>query len=192
MGRLARQEVRLDGRILSWQDAGQGEPVVVLEAGHGDAAQAWSGVVPLVAAGTRVIAYDRAGLGASDADPALPTVDRRLTDLAALIEHARAAPCVLAGHSWGGILAWALACRRPDLVAGLVLVDPADLDMLNSLPGWVRSLSSAPGEDSPAASGVSGRRRRPASPPRPPRDGTWSSPIPATPSRDGDPTWSAI
>lgn len=132
--------MRLDGRILSWQEAGQGEPAVVLEAGHGDAAQAWSGVVPLVAARTRVIAYDRAGLGASDPDPALPTIDRRLTDLAALIEQAGAAPCVLAGHSWGGILAWALACRRPDLVAGLVLVDPADLDMLNSLPGWVRSL----------------------------------------------------
>ena len=35
-----------------------------------------------------------------------------------------ASPCVLAGHSWGGILVQLLAFRRPDLAAGLVLVDP--------------------------------------------------------------------
>lgn len=132
--------MRLDGRALRWQEVGHGEPLVVLEAGYSDTALAWARVVPALAAGTCVIAYDRAGLGASDPDPALPTIDRRLADLAALIEHAGAKPCVLAGHSWGGILAWALACRRPDLVAGLVLVDPADLDMLASLPRWVRWL----------------------------------------------------
>jgi pimeloyl-ACP methyl ester carboxylesterase len=32
-----------------------------------------------------------------------------------------AGPCVLAGHSWGGVLVQLLAFRRPDLVAGLVL-----------------------------------------------------------------------
>jgi pimeloyl-ACP methyl ester carboxylesterase len=133
--------MHIDGRALRWLEAGRGEPAVVLEAGYSDTSLAWARVVPALAAGTRVIAYDRAGLGASDSDVALPTLDRRLSDLAALIEHAAAAPAVLVGHSWGGILVQALACQRPDLAAALVLVDPADPNMLATLPGWARWLA---------------------------------------------------
>jgi len=48
-----------------------------------------------------------------------------LGDLAALMQHA-GGPSVLVGHSWGALLAQLAALRQPDLVAGLVLVDPAD------------------------------------------------------------------
>jgi pimeloyl-ACP methyl ester carboxylesterase len=52
-----------------------------------------------------------------------------------------AGPCVLAGHSWGGILVQLLAFRRPELAAGLVLVDPEHEEMESGLPlalqwGW--------------------------------------------------------
>ena len=48
---------------------------------------------------------------------------------------------MLAGHSWGGILVQLLAFRRPDRVAGLVLVDPGHEEMEGALPlalqwGW--------------------------------------------------------
>ena len=51
-----------------------------------------------------------------------------------MITSAAAGPCVLGGHSWGGIVAQLLAWRRPDLVAGLVLVDPAHERMTEALP----------------------------------------------------------
>jgi pimeloyl-ACP methyl ester carboxylesterase len=41
---------------------------------------------------------------------------------------------VLAGHSWGGLLAQLAARKRPELLAGLVLVDPADERFRASLP----------------------------------------------------------
>ena len=41
---------------------------------------------------------------------------------------------MLAGHSLGGILVQLLAFRRPDLVAGLVLVDPGHEEMESLLP----------------------------------------------------------
>ena len=44
--------------------------------------RAWLPVIPRLASGTHAVAYDRAGLGASDPDPELPTIDRRLADLA--------------------------------------------------------------------------------------------------------------
>jgi pimeloyl-ACP methyl ester carboxylesterase len=45
---------------------------------------------------------------------------------------------VLAGHSWGAIVIQLLAWRRPDLVAGLVLVDPAHEQMTEDLPKAAR------------------------------------------------------
>jgi pimeloyl-ACP methyl ester carboxylesterase len=59
-------------------------------------------------------------------------------DLASVIAATAAGPCVLAGHSWGGILVQVLAWRRPDLVAGLVLVDPAHEQMADALPRAAR------------------------------------------------------
>ena len=69
------------------------------------------------------------GLGGSAPAPGLVTIDRQIDDLASVITGLAAGPCVLAGHSWGGILVQLLAFRRPDLVAGLVLVDPGHEEM---------------------------------------------------------------
>jgi pimeloyl-ACP methyl ester carboxylesterase len=53
------------------------------------------------------------------------TLDSQAADLTALIG-STAGRCVVAGHSWGGLLAQLTARRHPELFAGLVLVDPAD------------------------------------------------------------------
>jgi len=81
--------------------------------------------MPLVAARTRVVAYDRAGIGASD--PFWPLeLDAQIDDLAAVIQATGNGASVVAGHSWGGLLAQLAAMKRPELIAGLVLLDPAD------------------------------------------------------------------
>ena len=97
--------------------------------------------MPLLASHVRVAAYDRAGLGGSAPAPDLVTIERQIDDLASVITGLAAGPCVLAGHSWGGLLVQLLAFRRPDLVAGLVLVDPGHEEMESALPmparwGW--------------------------------------------------------
>jgi pimeloyl-ACP methyl ester carboxylesterase len=121
--------------------AGAGEPSVVLEAGMNCGAASWERVMPLLAPHVRVAAYDRAGLGGSAPAPGLPVIDRQVDDLTSVITGLAAGPCVLGGHSWGGILVQLLAFRRPDLVAGLVLVDPGHEEMEGGLPlalqwGW--------------------------------------------------------
>jgi pimeloyl-ACP methyl ester carboxylesterase len=135
-------------RTLRWVEAGRGQPgpTVVLAAGRNDTAISWA---PLLAAlaGTHLVAYDRAGLGASDPDLAAgpPTVDRQVDDLAAVVRAAGDGPCVVVGHSWGGLLAHLLATRHPELVRGLVLVDPAHVDMLSGLPRpllWLNRLAA--------------------------------------------------
>jgi pimeloyl-ACP methyl ester carboxylesterase len=66
------------------------------------------------------------------------TIDRQVDDLASVITGLAAGPCVLAGHSWGGMLVQLLAFRRPDLAAALVLVDPGHEEMESLLPPPVR------------------------------------------------------
>ena len=125
-------------RLLRRVEAGSGERAVVLEAGLNNGAASWGRVMPLLAPHVRVVAYDRAGLGGSARAPGLVTIDRQIDDLASVITGLAAGPCVLAGHSWGGILVQLLAFRRPDLVAGLVLVDPGHEDLDSALPLPVR------------------------------------------------------
>lgn len=83
----------------------------------------WALVQTPVAAHTRTCAYDRAGYGASDppAPGQLPTPQSDLQHL--MDSNALAGPVVLVGHSMGGLLVADYARRRPDRIAGLVLVD---------------------------------------------------------------------
>ena len=153
-GGVARGGLRPgDGdRMVRWVEAGSGNPTVILAAGRNDTAISWAPILAALAGKTHVVAYDRAGLGASDPDPGPepPTVDRQVADLAAVIGQTAGGPCVLVGHSWGGLLAELLARRHPDLVCGLVLVDPAHEDMTATLPGPVRRLNWSVSEHLPS------------------------------------------
>jgi pimeloyl-ACP methyl ester carboxylesterase len=161
-------------RVVRRVEAGAGEPAVVLEAGMNCAAASWERVMPLLAKHVRVVAYDRAGLGGSDPAPGLATIDRQIGDLTSVITRLGAGPCVLAGHSWGGVLVQLLAFRRPDLVAGLVLVDPGHEEMESFLPapiqwGWRIMRAVHPDElhDDPTVTLAAVREMRAAAKPFP-------------------------
>ncbi|MFF2074134.1 alpha/beta fold hydrolase [Kitasatospora sp. NPDC058162] len=165
-------ELDRDGRALRWLEAGPGPGVkpesdpgegegtpVVLIAGMGASSLTWAPLLPELARPVRVVAYDRAGLGASEPDRApVLTLDAQVADLAALVRHLDAGPAVLVGHSWGGQLAQLLARERPELVAGLVLVDPAHeefrpraISALESLLLRAGMLRTAPAPAAPVA-----------------------------------------
>lgn len=80
----------------------------------------WDGVVARVS-GLDVVALDSPGHGAAPRLDPLPDLDGLVELLAA--EIAPAGPAVLAGHSWGGMLALRLAVRHPSLVSSLLLVN---------------------------------------------------------------------
>ncbi|WHT20038.1 alpha/beta hydrolase [Crossiella sp. CA-258035] len=110
-----------DGRCLHLIRRGTGEPVVVFESGIGANRGSWTLVEPQVQAATLV--YDRAGLGRSTPDPGPRTVSRMTEDLLDLLAAAGIRRAVLVGHSLGGVVVRHVAHLRPELVAGLVLVD---------------------------------------------------------------------
>ncbi len=121
--------VDVGGRRLYVECAGSGSPTVVLEAGLGLDSAGWSNVLPEVGRTTRVCAYDRAGLGASDAVPGVHDASHDVRDLERLLDRGRIAPpYVLVGHSYGGFLARLFARAHSEQVAGVVFVDASGYD----------------------------------------------------------------
>jgi pimeloyl-ACP methyl ester carboxylesterase len=129
----------IGGRSLHLTCTGTGTPTVVLEAGLGEMSSHWARIAPAVARSTRVCAYDRAGLGWSDASSRTPDGHSVASDLHALLRAAGVpAPYVLAGHSIGGTYAMAYAATYPDDVAGLVLLDSSSPQQFTALPDFPR------------------------------------------------------
>lgn len=127
--------VNVDGHAMNVMTAGfehleAGQPVVVFESGAGIPLQNWDRVFTEVAAFAPVVAYDRVGIGGTAWDGKAPTPERVIGRLHALLEELDAPPpYVLVGHSWGGALIHYFAGRYPNEIAGLVYIDPPDVNM---------------------------------------------------------------
>jgi pimeloyl-ACP methyl ester carboxylesterase len=116
--------IDVSGHRLHINESGEGAPVVVLEAGIAASSLSWSFVQPEVAHFTRVLSYDRAGLGWSEASSERRTCAQSVDELHTLLRAAGAEPpYVLVGHSFGGCVVRLYAHRYSDEVAGIVLVD---------------------------------------------------------------------
>jgi pimeloyl-ACP methyl ester carboxylesterase len=114
---------------------GEGEPPVVLECGSGGIALDWYFIQKDIARFTRVVAYDRAGSGWSDASRAPRAVPQVAGELHSLLTEMHIpTPFVLVGHSLGGLYAHYYARRYPGEVGGLVLVDSTHPRIYQHLP----------------------------------------------------------
>ena len=114
----------VEGRTLSWREAGSGEPVLLLHSG-GFSSRQWRKLADTLAASHRVLTPDLLGYGASSPWPVgepfhprqeIAALERLLDDVGA--------PVHLVGHSYGGYLALQLALARPGNVRSLALFDP--------------------------------------------------------------------
>lgn len=132
--------IDIGGRRLHWHCAGQGGPTVVMDAALWDFSLTWALVAPEVAKFTRVVTYDRAGLGWSDSAPGPRTAEAMVADLHALLHAVHVPdPYVLVGQSFSGMLIRLYAYRYPDEAAGLVLLDSAHEDQYQRFPEPIRT-----------------------------------------------------
>ena len=144
--RWAEKLVDVGGRRLYVKCSGEARnrmPVVVMDAGMGNASDVWSFVQPEVSQFARVCSYDRAGMGKSDRAPRTHTSADIVNDLHNLLINADInPPYVLVGHSLGGMNARLYASKYPNEVVGMVLVDSAHEDendrMLALLPPEIK------------------------------------------------------
>lgn len=99
-------------------------PAIVFESGLFSHKEGWNSVFSTVALSHTAFAYDRPGMGRSDAT-SRPRDGRTIVeDLRALLRNQRLPPpYVLVGHSAGGLYTQLFARMYPQEVAGIVLVD---------------------------------------------------------------------
>lgn len=111
---------------LHYEDLGEGRPVVLIHGWPLSAAQ-WEAQVPaLLAAGYRVVSYDRRGFGASAKPRGGYDFDTLAADLHMLLEHLDLRDACLVGFSQGaGEAVRYLARFGPGRVGTAVLVSPA-------------------------------------------------------------------
>jgi pimeloyl-ACP methyl ester carboxylesterase len=130
----------LDGYNLFYVDQGTNQPLpgggttptVLLVSGLGDNVTVWEKVQKQLAAHTRVIAYDRGGIGWSDMGPNPRTGGQIALELRNLLDVAEIpGPYLVVGHSFGGLYARLFANAYPDDVVGMVLVDAVHEDREN-------------------------------------------------------------
>jgi pimeloyl-ACP methyl ester carboxylesterase len=144
----ATENVTVGKRQMAARCAGStSDPSVLLVSGYDtELSQSWDEVQPSIARFARVCAYDRLGVGSSDAAPKRQSFADMADELDGVIDALHLArPVVLVAHSLGGMIAatWAEA-HRQDLAA-LVFVDATP-------PSWVATaLSTLPAD--PAAKG---------------------------------------
>ena len=114
----------VDGVRLHYIEHGTG-PVIVLLHGNGTMARDFvlSGVLDLLAKDHRVIAFDRPGFGFSERPRGrIWTAEAQAALLQKALLGLDVRQPVVVGHSWGTLVALALALRDPADVAGLVLL----------------------------------------------------------------------
>ena len=118
----------IGGRTLNLFCTGTGSPTVIIETGAGEPGISWSHIQPQIARFTRACWYDRAGTGWSEPGPYPRSSKGIASDLHTLLERAGIEPpYVLAGHSFGGLNAREFAGLYPNDVAGVVLIESADI-----------------------------------------------------------------
>jgi pimeloyl-ACP methyl ester carboxylesterase len=112
---------------LHYVEAGEG-PLIVLLHGFPEFWYGWRQQIgPLAAAGFRVVAPDTRGYNLSSRPEDVASYDVGLlaADIKGLIRERGAETAMVAGHDWGGTIAWTLAMNHPEVVDRLAILNAA-------------------------------------------------------------------
>ena len=124
------QMLEINNRSLSYEEYGSGPVALLLHGSPGDA-KVWTPVIERLADQYHVIVPNLPGYGKTNPQPAGDEPD--VGYAAQLIEdliHYVGSPVVLAGHSYGGVVALAVALQGSVSIRALTLFEPVALQVL--------------------------------------------------------------
>jgi pimeloyl-ACP methyl ester carboxylesterase len=100
-------------------------PLVVAIHGLGGSHLNWAALAPHLTTRCRLMAIDLVGHGCTPVAGRTPDVEGHVALVGDVLRAISDRPVILMGNSLGGLVAALCAASEPDLVAGLILVDPA-------------------------------------------------------------------
>ena len=113
------------GVTIHYASLGSGPPVVLIH-GFPDFWYSWRHQMAALAhAGFRAIAIDQRGYNQSDAPAGVESYAMPLLvgDVVAVIKSLGVERATVAGHDWGGVVAWQVALRAPEVVERLIILN---------------------------------------------------------------------
>lgn len=117
---------------------------IVFEAGLGDSSATWADLQGELSEQRRVCSYDRLGYGWSSAARGERSPAVAAAELAGVLRRAgEEERFIVVAHSLGGLIAREFAAEEPELVAGLVLIDPTNEDALSESAGIALAVTTA-------------------------------------------------
>ena len=136
--------VDIGGRRLHLVCTGEGDPTVLFEASGWGTAVSAARVRDRLSGQVTVCSYDRSGNGWSDPGPSSASAADLARDLAVMQDRAKLRwPFVIVASSIGGMTGEMFARQYPERVAGLVLVDAANSELLPTLDAIAGRASTA-------------------------------------------------
>ena len=138
------QRLERDGVALFYEEAGEGEPPILLV--HGwccDHSYFSPQFEHFASRGHRAVAVDLRGHGRSDKPRHGYTMQTFADDLAWICDRIELERPVVVGHSMGGIVAFDLAARYPDLPRAVAMLDAAVVLRAGAraaIPGFLEEL----------------------------------------------------
>ncbi len=118
-------QIRNDDVTLNLtEDGDPAAPPLLLLHGITSFGGTWEWIVPELAERFRVLRLDFRGHGASDRAPDAYSSPGYVSDAIAVCEQVIGRPCIVMGHSLGGVTAAIVMQQRPDLIRAAILEDP--------------------------------------------------------------------
>lgn len=134
--------VHVNGINLHIVEAGPAHaPLVLLLHGFPDYFASWRFQVSALADRYRVVAPDLRGYNLSDKPTSGYDVATLATDIRELIHTLGQREAAIVGHDWGGVIAWVVGIREPEVLRKLVILNaphPATLTCGWRHPGQLR------------------------------------------------------
>ncbi|MBL8174880.1 MAG: alpha/beta hydrolase [Bryobacterales bacterium] len=128
-----------NGVKIHYATLGSG-PLVVMIHGFPDYWYSWRHQMEALAGKFQVVAIDQRGYNLSDKPKGVENYDMKLLagDVLAVIKHLGKEKATIAGHDWGGAVAWSVAMFAPQVVERLIIVN------LPHMNGLRRELAANP------------------------------------------------
>ena len=146
---MIRATVLVRGRPVEYQRIGGGPPVVLLH-GLAGSVRWWGRNVRALAAQHTVYLVNLPGFGAFRRQNQLFVLQEAADWLAEWLDAAQIGPCHVVAHSMGGYLTIRMVAQQPGLVQRIVLVGPAGLPHIRSLPRYAGPILAAGLSTSPS------------------------------------------
>ena len=126
MSRIEHGYAENDGVKIHYATIGEG-PLVVMIHGFPDYWYSWRDQMETLADDFQVVAIDQRGYNKSDQPDGEESYNMRhlVGDVAATIRSLGKDKATVVGHDWGGAVAWQVALNLPDMVEGLIILNPA-------------------------------------------------------------------